>query len=213
MTDLIRDVRREYKYATLSSAEIAKDPLDQFKRWMGEAEKAEIQDVTAMALATSDAQGQPTVRIVLLKGFDEAGFSWFSDGGSEKGQALAANPRAELLFHWRELDRQIRIRGSVGALSAAEADAYFYSRPLASQLAAATSQQSQPVDSRDELEQRYKALAAQHTEQAPRPQAWGGFKLRPEAYEFWQGREGRLHDRLQFKRDVEQHWQMQRLQP
>ncbi|MDB9797823.1 pyridoxamine 5'-phosphate oxidase [Pseudomonadales bacterium] len=213
MTDLIRDVRREYKYATLSSAEIAKDPLDQFKRWMGEAEKAEIQDVTAMALATSDAQGQPTVRIVLLKGFDEAGFSWFSDGGSEKGQALAANPRAELLFHWRELDRQIRIRGSVVALSAAEADAYFYSRPLASQLAAATSQQSQPVDSRDELEQRYKALAAQHTEQAPRPQAWGGFKLRPEAYEFWQGREGRLHDRLQFKRDVEQHWQMQRLQP
>jgi pyridoxamine 5'-phosphate oxidase len=213
MTDLIRDVRREYKYATLSSAEIAKDPLDQFKRWMGEAEKTEIQDVTAMALATSDAQGQPTVRIVLLKGFDEAGFSWFSDGGSEKGQALAANPRAELLFHWRELDRQIRIRGSVVALSAAEADAYFYSRPLASQLAAATSQQSRPVDSRDELEQRYKALAAQHTEQAPRPQAWGGFKLRPEAYEFWQGREGRLHDRLQFKRDVEQHWQMQRLQP
>ena len=213
MTDLIRDVRREYKYATLSSAEIAKDPLDQFKRWMGEAEKAEIQDVTAMALATADGQGQPTVRIVLLKGFDETGFSWFSDGGSEKGQALAANPRAELLFHWRELDRQIRIRGSVVALSAAEADAYFYSRPLASQLAAATSQQSQPVDSRDELEQRYKALAAQHTEQAPRPQAWGGFKLRPEAYEFWQGREGRLHDRLQFKRDVEQHWQMQRLQP
>ncbi|MDA7723743.1 pyridoxamine 5'-phosphate oxidase [Pseudomonadales bacterium] len=213
MTDLIRDVRREYKYATLSSAEIAKDPLDQFKRWMGEAEKAEIQDVTAMALATSDAQGQPTVRIVLLKGFDEAGFSWFSDGGSEKGQALAANPRAELLFHWRELDRQIRIRGSVVALSAAEADAYFYSRPLASQLAAATSQQSQPVASRDELEQRYKALAAQHTEQAPRPQAWGGFKLQPEAYEFWQGREGRLHDRLQFKRDVEQQWQMQRLQP
>ena len=213
MTDLIRDVRREYKYATLSSAEIAKDPLDQFKRWMGEAEKAEIQDVTAMALATADGQGQPTVRIVLLKGFDEAGFSWFSDGGSEKGQALAANPRAELLFHWRELDRQIRIRGSVVALSAAEADAYFYSRPLASQLAAATSQQSQPVASRDELEQRYKALAAQHTEQAPRPQAWGGFKLQPEAYEFWQGREGRLHDRLQFKRDVEQQWQMQRLQP
>ena len=213
MTDLIRDVRREYKYATLSSAEIAKDPLDQFKRWMGEAEKAEIQDVTAMALATADGQGQPTVRIVLLKGFDETGFSWFSDGGSEKGQALAANPRAELLFHWRELDRQIRIRGIVVALSAAEADAYFYSRPLASQLAAATSQQSQPVDSRDELEQRYKALAAQHTEQAPRPQAWGGFKLQPEAYEFWQGREGRLHDRLQFKRDVEQQWQMQRLQP
>ena len=213
MTDLIRDVRREYKYATLSSAEIAKDPLDQFKRWMGEAEKAEIQDVTAMALATADGQGQPTVRIVLLKGFDETGFSWFSDGGSEKGQALAANPRAELLFHWRELDRQIRIRGSVVALSAAEADAYFYSRPLASQLAAATSQQSQPVASRDELEQRYKALAAQHTEQAPRPQAWGGFKLQPEAYEFWQGREGRLHDRLQFRRDVGQQWQVQRLQP
>lgn len=213
MTDPIRDVRREYKYATLSSAEIAKDPLDQFKRWMSEAEKAEIQDVTAMALATADAQGQPTVRIVLLKGFDETGFCWFSDGGSEKGQALAANPRAELLFHWRELDRQIRIRGSVGALSASEADAYFYSRPLASQLAAATSEQSQPVDSRDELEQRYKALAAQHTEQAPRPQAWGGFKLQPEAYEFWQGREGRLHDRLQFKRDVGQQWQIQRLQP
>jgi pyridoxamine 5'-phosphate oxidase len=213
MTDPIRDVRREYKYATLSRTEVAKNPLDQFRRWIGEAETAEIQDVTAMALATSDAQGQPSVRIVLLKGFDEDGFSWFTDGGSEKGQALAANPRAELLFHWRELDRQIRIRGSVVALSAGEADSYFYSRPLASQLAAATSQQSRPVDSRDDLEQRYKDLAAQHADCAPRPQAWGGFKLQPQAYEFWQGREGRLHDRLQFKRDADQQWQVQRLQP
>ena len=213
MTDPIRDVRREYKYATLSRSEVAKDPLDQFVRWMGDAETAEIQDVTAMALATSDALGQPSVRIVLLKGFDATGFSWFSDGGSEKGQALAANPRAELLFHWRELDRQIRIRGSVAALSAAAADAYFYSRPLASQLAAATSEQSRPVESRGELEQRYKDLAGQYPDRAPRPQAWGGFKLQPEAYEFWQGREGRLHDRLQFRRDADQQWQVQRLQP
>ena len=213
MTDPIRDVRREYKYATLSRTDVAKDPLDQFRRWIGEAETAEIQDVTAMALATSDALGQPTVRIVLLKGFDETGFSWFSDGGSEKGLALAANPRAELLFHWRELDRQIRIRGSVVSLSAVEADTYFYSRPLASQLAAATSQQSRPVASRDALEQRYKELATEHTDSAPRPPAWGGFKLQPQAYEFWQGREGRLHDRLQFKRDAGQQWQVQRLQP
>ena len=213
MTDIIRDVRREYKYATLSSAQIAKNPLDQFMLWIGEAENAEIQDVTAMALATSDARGQPTVRIVLLKGFDETGFSWFSDGGSEKGQALAANPRAELLFHWRELDRQIRIRGEVVALGTVEADIYFYSRPLASQLAAATSQQSRPVGSREELEQRYKDLAVLHTDRAPRPPAWGGFKLQPQAYEFWQGREGRLHDRLQFKRDAKEQWQVQRLQP
>ena len=150
---------------------------------------------------------------MLLKGFDATGFSWFSDGGSEKGQALAANPRAELLFHWRELDRQIRIRGSVAALSDAAADAYFYSRPLASQLAAATSEQSRPVESRGELEQRYKDLAGQYPDRAPRPQAWGGFKLQPEAYEFWQGREGRLHDRLQFRRDADQQWQVQRLQP
>jgi pyridoxamine 5'-phosphate oxidase len=213
MTDFIRDVRREYKYATLSRTEVEKNPLDQFRRWIGEAEKAQIQDVTAMALATADAKGQPSVRIVLLKGFDETGFSWFSDGGSEKGLALASNPRAELLFHWRELDRQIRIRGQVVTMSQAEADAYFYSRPLASQLAAATSAQSRPVANREELESRYKLLAEKHTERAPRPAAWGGFKLQPEAYEFWQGREGRLHDRLHFQLDANQQWHLQRLQP
>jgi pyridoxamine 5'-phosphate oxidase len=213
MSDLIRNARREYKYATLGTDKVDKNPLQQFRKWMVEAEQAEIQDVNAMALATSDARGQPSVRIVLLKGYDETGFNWFSDAGSEKGQALAVNPLAELLLHWRELDRQVRIRGSVIAMSAIEADDYFYSRPLASQLAAATSQQSRPINSRGVLEQRYNALAEKYSRTAPRPDSWGGFRLVPEAYEFWQGREGRLHDRLQFFKNAKDQWQLQRLQP
>ena len=208
---VIAELRREYRYGTLSARDVQDDPLQQFRRWFAEAERAQVLDYSAMALATSQA-GVPSARIVLLKGLDEGGFRWFTDGRSEKGQALADNPQAELLFHWRELDRQVRVRGAVTRLSEAESDAYFYSRPLDSQLAAAASEQSQPVNSRETLEQRYRALTDSYSEQAPRPQAWGGYCLKPAQYEFWQGREGRLHDRLQY-RSTSSGWVVERLQP
>ena len=213
--DRTRDIRREYAYAKLSKADLAEQPLDQFQHWLDHALANAIPDATAMALATADEQGKPSVRIVLLKDFDTHGFVWFSDLGSEKGRALAANPHAELLFHWRELDRQVRIRGPVSQVAESAADAYFRSRPQASQWAAAASQQSQPIESRAALEARYAALAQDSEQPLPRPQSWGGFCLQPLAYEFWQGREGRLHDRLRFQRASLQdnQWKIERLQP
>ena len=213
--DQTRDIRREYAYAELSKADLAEQPLDQFKGWFDHAVSKAVPDVTAMALATADARGQPSVRIVLLKDFDADGFVWFSDQRSEKGRALMANPNAELLFHWRELDRQVRVRGPVRVLSEQAADDYFYSRPQASQWAAAASEQSQPIDSRAALEARYSELAESSEHPITRPQSWIGFSLQPLAYEFWQGREGRLHDRFRFQRaslDADQ-WTIERLQP
>lgn len=210
-----RDIRREYSYTQLRRADLADQPLQQFQIWFEHALANAVQDATAMALATVDASAQPSVRIVLLKEYDASGFVWFSDQRSEKGQALAANPQAELLFYWRELERQVRIRGTVSHVSDAEAEAYFHSRPLASRWAAATSVQSQPIASRRQLEQRHAELEQQNPESVPRPQAWGGFCLFPQAYEFWQGREGRLHDRFRFTRQTHtgDDWLIERLQP
>ena len=210
-TSATAEPRREYRFGALSEKDVSADPLQQFTRWFDEAARAQVLDYSAMALATSSGDG-PSVRTVLLKGLDPRGLRWFTDKGSEKGQALRANPRAELLFHWRELDRQVRVRGTVTELSDDESDAYFYSRPLGSQLAAATSAQSRAVASREELEARYRTLSETHSESVPRPQDWGGFLLQPDQYEFWQGRESRLHDRLQY-RVVEGGWVIQRLQP
>lgn len=210
-----RDIRREYSYTQLRRADLAEQPLQQFQIWFENALANAVQDVTAMALATVDASAQPSVRIVLLKEFDASGFVWFSDQRSEKGQALAANPQAELLFYWRELERQVRIRGTVSHVSDAQSEAYFHSRPLASRWAAATSVQSQPIASRRQLEDRYAELEQQNPESVQRPEAWGGFCLFPQAYEFWQGREGRLHDRFRFTRQTRtgDDWLIERLQP
>ena len=210
-TSATAEPRREYRFGALSEKDVSADPLQQFTRWFDEAARAQVLDYSAMALATSSGDG-PSVRTVLLKGLDPRGLRWFTDKGSEKGQALRANPRAELLFHWRELDRQVRVRGTVTELSDDESDAYFYSRPLGSQLAAATSAQSRAVASREELEARYRTLSETHSESVPRPQDWGGFLLQPDQYEFWQGRESRLHDRLQYQ-VVDGGWIIQRLQP
>jgi len=207
----IAALRRDYRYGTLSESDVAADPLTQFQRWLGEAEQAQVLDYNAMALATAAAD-QPSVRTVLLKGADAQGLRWFTDRRSEKGQALTANPQAELLFHWRELDRHIRVRGRVVVLPEDQSDAYFYSRPLDSQLAAATSNQSQPVEDRGVLERRYQALADTHHEHALRPEQWGGYCLEPSQYEFWQGREGRLHDRIQYLHQ-DGGWIIRRLQP
>ena len=210
-TSATAEPRREYRYGALSEKDVSADPLQQFTRWFDEAARAQVLDYSAMALATSSGDG-PSVRTVLLKGLDPRGLRWFTDKGSEKGEALRVNPRAELLFHWRELDRQVRVRGTVTELSDDESDAYFYSRPLGSQLAAATSAQSRAVASREELEARYRTLSETHSESVPRPQDWGGFLLQPDQYEFWQGRESRLHDRLQYQ-VVDGGWVIQRLQP
>lgn len=209
-----RDIRREYTFTQLRRADLAAQPLQQFEVWLQQALAGAVEDATAMTVATVDGAGQPSARIVLLKEFDQQGFVWFSDARSEKGQALAANPKAELLFYWREMERQIRIRGTVSRISEAQTEAYFRSRPRASQLAAATSVQSQPIESRAQLEARFSALEQSSKDQVTRPDAWGGFCLVPEAYEFWQGRESRLHDRFRYRQMLDSDkWLIERLQP
>ena len=205
--------RREYAHGALRRAELQADPRRQFQMWMEAALAAELTDATAMALATADAAGRPSNRIVLLKAFDERGFTWFTDYGSHKGRDLAANPQASLLFYWREFERQVRIEGRVRQVSRAESEAYFATRPLDSRMAAAISEQSAVVDSREVLEQAVHDLKQQsHDGVVPAPANWGGYRLEPERYEFWQGREGRLHDRFRYSR-VADGWSIDRLQP
>lgn len=212
MKDL-RDNRREYAAHWLRRSNLAEDPLEQFQRWFAEALDAGIKDATAMALATADRQGAPSVRIVLLKHFDQSGFCWYTDYRSQKGRELADNPRAACLFHWRELDRQVRISGTVAKLDDRSAADYFHSRPADSRFSAAASQQSAPVADRDVLEARVAELRRRHPDGAvSKPADWGGYCLAPEHYEFWQGREGRLHDRFRFTRE-DGAWVARRLQP
>jgi pyridoxamine 5'-phosphate oxidase len=208
-----RDTRRDYGAEGLRRAALQGDPLDQFERWFTEAVDAGLADATAMALATAGADGQPAVRIVLLKHFDHDGFCWYTDYRSAKGRELAENPRASCLFHWRELDRQVRLSGPVTRIAAADATAYFATRPADSRFSAAASRQSAVVPSRDELESRVAELRRQHPDgDVPRPEQWGGYRLQPECYEFWQGRTGRLHDRFRYTRHGDG-WQIERLQP
>lgn len=205
--------RREYEQSQLRRAQLSEDPLRQFERWLDDAVQANLLDATAMALATADANGRPTNRMVLLKGFSAAGFVWYTDYRSRKGSDLEVNAQGALLFYWRELERQVRIVGTVQKLSRAESEAYFRRRPQESQVAAAASHQSAQVAARDVLEQRVLALSTRYPDgDVPLPTDWGGYRLRPEEYEFWQGRVGRLHDRFSYTRVVER-WQIQRLQP
>lgn len=208
-----RQTRREYLSPPLRRANLAADPLLQFQQWFSDALAADAEDVTAMALATASSDAAPSVRIVLLKHFDEHGFCWYTDYRSHKGSDLAENPRASCVFHWRELHRQVRITGGVAKLDAASATAYFASRPQDSRFSAAASQQSAPVDRRETLEARVAELRSRYDDGAvPKPPQWGGYRLLPEVYEFWQGREGRLHDRFRFSREAEG-WRVERLQP
>jgi pyridoxamine 5'-phosphate oxidase len=190
---------------------LAGDPLDQFESWWESAlERVPLPD--AMTLATAGADGAPNARMVLLKGFSPEGFSFFTNYESTKGGELAENPRAALILYWRELDRQVRIQGSVEKLPAAESDAYFATRPRGSQLGAIASEQSQPVE-REELERRYAELKAEFEgADVPRPVHWGGYLLRPQVIEFWQGRDDRLHDRFRYSRDRGV-WRIERLSP
>ena len=205
--------RREYAHAELRRAALDEDPLVQFKLWMDAALEAELTDATAMALATADAQGRPSNRIVLLKTFGAQGFAWYTDYRSHKGRDLAANPQAALLFYWREFERQVRIEGSVVQVSRGESEEYFNSRPVASRMAAAVSHQSMTVANRNTLEQAVTRVQEQFPDgNVPAPEAWGGYRLLPECFEFWQGREGRLHDRFRYTRDGDA-WRIERLQP
>ncbi|MBR9828293.1 MAG: pyridoxamine 5'-phosphate oxidase [Oceanospirillales bacterium] len=212
-TPEISALRREYVAAGLHRDDMLADPLAQFGEWMQAALQAHPDDATSMTLATADADGWPAARIVLLKRYDADGFCWFTDFRSEKGQHLQQNPQAELMFYWRGLERQVRIRGRVEQLTHADGETYFHQRPRGSQLSAAASTQSHPVDHRTTLEQRVAALDNAHAEGViPCPETWGGYCLVPQQYEFWQGRENRLHDRFRYILTASG-WMLERLQP
>lgn len=209
----ISDLRREYDLGGLDEADLAADPFTQFGLWLEQAIAADPQDPTAMTLATADRQGRPSARVVLLKGFDERGFVFYTNYDSRKGRELAANPWAALSFFWAPLHRQVRIEGTVEKIAAAESDVYYASRPLGSRLGAWASPQSRPIADRAELERALAEVAARHEQgELPRPEFWGGYRLRPETIEFWQGRPSRLHDRILFQRGPGG-WQRQRLAP
>ena len=195
----------------LDEAEVDRDPLRQFARWFEEAGEAGIRAPEAMAAATATRDGRPSVRMVLLKGFDARGFVFFTGYESRKGQELAENPRAALLFYWDPLGRQVRIEGPVERVDEAESEAYFRSRPHGAQISASVSPQSRVVESRVMLEERAAELEAAGGE-IPRPPAWGGLRVRPETYEFWQHRANRLHDRLRYRR-AGGRWIIERLGP
>jgi pyridoxamine 5'-phosphate oxidase len=213
MTSLT-DLRREYASHALDEKDAHADPIRQFTIWFDEALKSQLLDANAMTLATASATGEPSARIVLLKGAGEDGFVFYTNYDSAKGRDLAENPRASLLFFWSELERQVRVSGSVTKTSSAESDQYFHSRPKESQIGAAISNQSRPVADRAHLEQRYAELAEKYQDSVvPRPASWGGYRLKPDAIEFWQGRKSRLHDRLLYTRQNDGSWSRSRLAP
>ena len=211
--ETVAALRKDYGQDTLNEADVAADPFDQFNAWFEQALAAEVNEPNAMSVATVDADGKPTSRIVLIKQFDRRGFTWYTNYDSQKGRQLAANPHAALLFFWSELERQIRIEGVVERTSAEDSDKYFNSRPLKSRLAAIASEQSAPIANREALEQHYDAVAKEAGDAPPRPGNWGGFRLVPQRIEFWQGRRSRFHDRIVYTLQADGSWRHERLQP
>lgn len=208
----IADIRQSYHKHTLSEKDAKSSPFEQFGLWFNHALEDKVPEPTAMTLATADAQGRPSARIVLLKGYDDKGFVFYTNYESRKGRDLLAQPWASLLFFWQQNERTVRIEGSVEKVSAQESDEYFHSRPLDSRIGAWTSAQSQPTTIA-ELEARQQAMAAKYGDTPPRPPHWGGYRLKPEYFEFWQGRPSRLHDRLTYVQSANNGWTLGRISP
>ena len=208
----IADLRKSYEKAELSEAASASDPLKQFERWLNEAIQSEVPEPNAMTVATVASNMRPSTRVVLIKGYDERGIVWYTNYDSRKGQELAGNPFAALQFHWVELERVVRIEGRMEKISEAESDAYFHSRPLDSRIGAWASPQSQVIDGRTVLVTNAAKYAAQFMLNPPRPPHWGGYRLVPDEWQFWQGRKSRLHDRLRYRFN-EGDWLRERLAP
>lgn len=210
----LHDLRKDYTLAGLLEADLNKDPIAQFRIWFAEAQEAKGIEPNAMTLSTADLNGNPSARTVLLKGLDDQGFIFYSNYQSDKGKQLSENPRAELLFYWAELERQVRIRGSVAKLDPASSEAYFRTRPIGNQIGAVVSPQSQVIASRDALDLEYEQLLETYLDGAvPMPDYWGGYRVVPESLEFWQGRKSRLHDRLRYRKGTGGPWIIERLAP
>ncbi len=209
----LTEVRRSYESHQMHKSDLHADPFTQFGLWLNAANELQVLDATSMMLATSTADGKPSVRVVLLKHYDREGFCWYTDSRSQKGQELAENPHAALLFHWRDFSRQVRLQGRVERLPESEAEDYFHSRPTGSRFSAAASHQSTEISSRSELEGRVRSLQEAHPNgDVPRPQDWIGYRLSPVSFEFWQGQADRLHDRIVYSPSPEG-WTKKRLCP
>ncbi|TAK90152.1 MAG: pyridoxamine 5'-phosphate oxidase [Burkholderiaceae bacterium] len=210
----LSQLRREYAQAALSEADVAPDPLTQFDLWLKQALQAGLLEPYAMTLATVDGDGQPSARIVLLRQYDASGYCFFTNYESRKGADLQTNPRAALLFYWDVLERQVRIEGTISKVSAEESEQYYQSRPLGNRLGAWASPQSQVIADRAVLEQAEEKFKGQYDSHPPRPPHWGGYRLTPLVYEFWQGRPSRLHDRIRYRPAVSgSEWLRERLAP
>lgn len=214
MSTDVNNFRKEYQLDRLSEDNAGQDPVALFETWFRTAGQSAIREPNAMALATATPDGAPSVRMVLLKEFTNEGFTFYTNYESRKGRELATNPRAALLFWWEPLERQVRIEGKIEKLPAAESDEYYYSRPLGSRLGAWVSQQSKVIPNRAVLDQRFAELQAEYGDKHPdRPPFWGGYRLIPDCFEFWQGGVNRLHDRLRFRRQPDGGWLRERLSP
>jgi len=206
-------LRKDYERGEFDETMAAEAPLEQFRQWLNEAIAAKVPEPNAMTLATVGPEGRPSTRVVLIKGLDERGLVWYTNYQSRKGRELAANPHAALQFHWVEMERVVRIEGRVEFSDAAEADAYYASRPLASRIGAWASEQSEVLDSRMDLVKRTAEMGLRHGLNPPRPPHWGGYRLVPDYWEFWQGRRSRLHDRICYRLQADERWIRQRLSP
>lgn len=209
----IADLRKSYERDALDEGASHADPMQQFDQWLKEAIASEIPEPNAMTLATVASSLRPSTRVVLIKGYDERGITWFTNYASRKGQELAGNPFAALQFHWVELERVVRIEGIVGPVSEEESDTYFHSRPLDSRIGAWASPQSEVISGRGVLVGNAARYAAQFLLQPPRPPHWGGYRLKPDHWQFWQGRKSRLHDRLRYSLESDGSWRRERLAP